>query len=94
MDMPTAMGIELLTEGYRALQKFENFEMKTSSWVQTPANIRELGGALFLRLALRESLCVSQRCILLLRGQSVPLLSKGLNFTSRATFQSVFSMKL
>ena len=48
IDMATAMGIELLTEEqYRALQKLENFDMKTSSWVQTPSDIRELGGALF-----------------------------------------------
>lgn len=48
MDMATDMGIELLTEDeYRALQKLESFDKKTSSWVQTPAAIRELGGALF-----------------------------------------------
>ena len=48
MDMATAMGIELLTEEqYRELQKVGNFDMKTSSWVQTPAAIRNLGGALF-----------------------------------------------
>ncbi|QGH36293.1 DUF4256 family protein [Gracilibacillus salitolerans] len=48
MDMATAMGIELLTEEqYRELQKLEDFDKKTSSWVQTPANIRKLGGALF-----------------------------------------------
>ncbi len=48
MDLATAMGIELLTEEqYRALQQLGNFDMKTSSWVQTPAAIRELGGALF-----------------------------------------------
>ncbi|MBO1581723.1 DUF4256 domain-containing protein [Bacillus sp. XF8] len=48
IDMATAMGIELLTEEqYRALQKLGNFDMKTSSWVQTPSDIRELGGALF-----------------------------------------------
>ncbi|MCG7334654.1 DUF4256 domain-containing protein [Sporosarcina sp. ACRSM] len=48
MDMATAMGIELLTEEqYRALQKLGNFDMKTSSWVQTPDAIRKLGGALF-----------------------------------------------
>jgi len=48
IDMATAMGIELLTEEqYRELQKLENFDLKTSSWVQTPVNIRKLGGALF-----------------------------------------------
>ncbi|MBU9711905.1 DUF4256 domain-containing protein [Evansella tamaricis] len=48
MEMATALGIELLTEEqYRELQKLGNFDLKTSSWVQTPANIRELGGAIF-----------------------------------------------
>ncbi|MGI8386645.1 DUF4256 domain-containing protein [Robertmurraya sp. P23] len=47
-DMASAMGIELLTEEqYRELQKLGNFDLKTSSWVQTPSAIRELGGALF-----------------------------------------------
>ena len=48
IDMATTMGIELLTEEqYRELQKLGNFDLKTSSWVQTPADIRGLGGALF-----------------------------------------------
>jgi hypothetical protein len=48
LDMAAAMGIELLTEEqYRQLQELGKFDMKTSSWVQTPANIRKLGGALF-----------------------------------------------
>src|SRR4026208_1307296 len=48
LDMATAMGIEILTEEqYRELQKLGNFDLKTSSWVSTPANIRKLGGALF-----------------------------------------------
>jgi hypothetical protein len=48
MDMAAAMGIELLTEEqYRELQKLGNFDTKTSSWVNTPSNIRKLGGALF-----------------------------------------------
>ncbi|QKJ30501.1 DUF4256 domain-containing protein [Mucilaginibacter mali] len=43
-----AMGINLLTEGqYRGLQQLGNFDTKTSSWVLTPADIRDLGGALF-----------------------------------------------
>ena len=48
IGMATAMGIELLTEAqYRELQKLGNFDLKTSSWVKTPADIRKLGGALF-----------------------------------------------
>ncbi|MBP1156874.1 MULTISPECIES: DUF4256 domain-containing protein [unclassified Paenibacillus] len=48
IDMAADMGIELLTEEqYRELQQHGNFDMKTSSWVQTPARIRRLGGALF-----------------------------------------------
>ena len=48
IDMAAAMGIELLTEEqYRELQKLGNFDLKTSSWVQTPSEIRKLGGALF-----------------------------------------------
>jgi Protein of unknown function (DUF4256) len=48
MGMAAAMGIELLTEEqYRELQKLEEFDTKTSSWVKTPSNIRNLGGALF-----------------------------------------------
>ncbi len=48
MDMAAAMGVELLTEEqYRALQELGSFDMKTSSWVRTPAKIRSLGGALF-----------------------------------------------
>lgn len=48
LDVAASMGIELLTEDqYRALQKLGNFDMKTSSWVKTPADIRKLGGALF-----------------------------------------------
>ena len=48
MDMAAAMGVELLTEEqYRELQKLGNFDLKTSSWVKTPAEIRKLGGAIF-----------------------------------------------
>ncbi|NND33360.1 MAG: DUF4256 domain-containing protein [Saprospiraceae bacterium] len=48
MDMASAMGIELLTEEeYRVLQQLGNFDMKTSSWIVTPPEIRKLGGALF-----------------------------------------------
>jgi len=48
MDMAAAMGIELLTEEqYRELQKVGKFDLKTSSWLTTPADIRRLGGAVF-----------------------------------------------
>lgn len=48
VGMATEMGIELLTEEqYRELQQLGNFDLKTSSWVATPADIRKLGGALY-----------------------------------------------
>jgi len=48
IDMAADMGIELLTEEqYRELQQFGNFDLKTSSWVKTPPEIRKLGGAIF-----------------------------------------------
>ena len=48
MDMASDMGIALLTEEeYRTLQKLGKFDLKTSSWVQTPPEIRKLGGAVF-----------------------------------------------
>jgi Protein of unknown function (DUF4256) len=48
VDMAAAIGIELLTEEqYRELQKLGDFDTKTSSWVKTPPDIRNLGGALF-----------------------------------------------
>jgi hypothetical protein len=48
IDMAVTMGIELLTEDqYRELQKLGIFDLKTSSWVKTPSEIRKLGGAIF-----------------------------------------------
>lgn len=48
IEMASSIGIEILTEQqYRALQALGEFDRKTSSWVKTPASIRELGGALF-----------------------------------------------
>lgn len=47
-EMAAAMGVELLTEEqYFALQKLGEFDTKTSSWLQTPDEIRKLGGALY-----------------------------------------------
>ena len=48
VNMATSMGIEILTEEqYRDLQLLGEFDLKTSSWVRTPAEIRNLGGAIF-----------------------------------------------
>lgn len=48
VDLAAELGIALLTEEqYRGLQEFGEFDTKTSSWVATPADIRNLGGALF-----------------------------------------------
>lgn len=42
------MGIEMMDEKqYEFLQSIENFDLKTSSWLKTPENVRELGGAIF-----------------------------------------------
>jgi len=48
IQLAADMGIELLTEEqYRELQRLGKFDMKTSSWIKTPAEIRKLGGAIF-----------------------------------------------
>jgi len=48
LEMAAAMSVELLTEEQsRELQQLGKFDTKTSSWVKTPAAVRELGGALF-----------------------------------------------
>jgi hypothetical protein len=48
VSVATAMGVEILTEEeYRELQGLGEFDLKTSSWVATPPNVRELGGAIF-----------------------------------------------
>ena len=48
VDMADGLGIQILTEDqYRELQKLGEFDLKTSSWVETPVDIRKLGGAIF-----------------------------------------------
>ncbi|MDF1550750.1 MAG: DUF4256 domain-containing protein [Bacteroidales bacterium] len=48
IELAGAMGIEILTEEqYRGLQQLGKFDLKTSSWVKTPSDIRKLGGAIF-----------------------------------------------
>lgn len=47
-EMATAMGATLLdTEAYKTLQTWGDYDLKTSSWLETPASIRALGGAIF-----------------------------------------------
>lgn len=48
LDMAAEIGVEILDEEqYRELQKLGSFDLKTSSWIKTPDNIRKLGGAIF-----------------------------------------------
>ncbi|MBS0467215.1 MAG: DUF4256 domain-containing protein [Proteobacteria bacterium] len=48
VEMAAAMGLELLSEEqYSALQRLGEFDVKTSSWIATPEDVRALGGALF-----------------------------------------------
>lgn len=48
LGLASEMGIEILTEDqYRYLQSLGDFDLKSSSWIKTPARIREQGGALF-----------------------------------------------
>ena len=48
VEMAAELGVELLTEQqYRELQQLGEFDARTSSWVQTPADVRSLGGSLF-----------------------------------------------
>lgn len=48
LDVANEIGIDILTEEqYRQLQQLGEFDLKTSSWIETPEKIRKLGGALF-----------------------------------------------
>jgi hypothetical protein len=58
IETAASMGIERLTEGqYRELQELGEFDLKTSSWVATPADVRDLGGALERLPARAQPLC-------------------------------------
>ncbi len=79
VQMATDMGIALLTEEqYRGLQQLGEFDLKTSSWIETPAEIRKLNGALILRSSLQYGVCVSQWCRILLWRKRVSGVVTGL----------------
>jgi hypothetical protein len=60
LDLVATIGCELLSEQeYRLLQEVGEFDLKSSSWVQTPADIRELGGACFAIAASDTSSCIT-----------------------------------
>jgi hypothetical protein len=81
MYMAAAMGIELLTEDqYRELQKLGNFDMKTSSWVKTPSDIRNLGGALFCDRRYNTVFVYHNGAESYYAARGVPWLAKDLNF--------------
>ena len=82
MDMAAAMGIELLTEEqYLELQKFGDFDTKTSSWVKTPSDIRKLGGALYCVAATAASSWVTTaRSLTTPPGRSVARYGSKLGF--------------
>jgi uncharacterized protein YpuA (DUF1002 family) len=55
VDEAEVMGVELLTEEqYKQLQSIEHFDLKTSSWVKTPDDIRVKGGAIFVIVVMDE----------------------------------------
>ena len=70
IDIAAAMGVELLTEAqYRKLQTFGNFDMKTSSWLKTPSEIRNSAAPLLISAMAMSR--VSQRCGITPPGRSV-----------------------
>ena len=85
--MAFAMGIELLTEEqYREIQKLDNFDMKTSRWVQTPSNIRKLGGAIFCDCRFdTDFVFTMEQNLTMLQG--VSWRAKGLNVARTAKFK-------
>jgi hypothetical protein len=79
--MAASRGIELGTEEqYQDLQRFGNFDTKTSSWSKPSAAVRKLGGGLFGKSPIRPCLCVSQRGTVLLRRPGAFAASCGLRF--------------
>ena len=77
LDAAADMGVEVLTEEeYFALQKLGEFDTKSSSWLKTPPEIRELGGAIYADRRYNRDLHRSQRRRVLLWRQRVPWLVK------------------
>jgi hypothetical protein len=79
VDMAAAMGIELLTEEqYRELQKYGDFDIKTSSWVKTPAEIRSSVVLSFVTAAITLYLCTTM-VLNHIMPQGLPRLAEGMN---------------
>lgn len=94
IDMADDMGIELLTEEqYREPQKFDSFDRKTSSWVKTPGNIRELGAAIFCDRRYDTVFMYHNGAESLLCFKRFTRLSKGLKFTQRTNLEFEYKHK-
>ena len=85
LDLAAAMGIELLTEEqYRELQKIGNFDSKTSSWLSTPNDIRELGGSIFGDFRFGKVFVYHNGAESYYAARGFPWFTQGLNFGQAA----------
>ena len=81
LDVAAAMGIELLTEEeYRELQKLGEFDLKTSSWIKTPSEMRKLGGAIFADYRFGRVFVYHNGAESYYAARGLPRLAKGLDF--------------
>jgi hypothetical protein len=92
VEMATAMGVDVMTEEqYRNLQELGEFDTKTSktsSWIQTPPDVRSLGGALFCDRRYGKVFVYHNGAQSLLRGKRLPRFASGLSAMPGFTTQS------